>query len=135
MESLGWTRRVSFIVKWKKGDCTGEVGKGNWKNPQPQVHSPGDKTELKIWNCFKQVSDPLKLFMRADKWRFQSSTEFQKQFDLLKTLKPLLSINPPFSDITQSKIKFHVFQIISNSELTVLQIALLSFALLMKFSY
>lgn len=109
-----------FIANWKKGDCTGEVGKGNWQDPQPQVHSPGDKMELKTWNYFKQVSDLLKLFMLADKWHFQSSTAFQKQFDLLKDWNPSYSINTPFSDIAQSKIKFHVSQIISNSELTVL---------------
>lgn len=121
-----------FIAKGKKCGCTGEVGKGNWQDPQPQVYSPGDKKELKTWKHFKQVSDPLKPFMLADKWCFQSSTEFQKQFDLLKHWNPY-SINTPFSDMAQRKIKFHASQIISNSELIVLQFVLLCFTLLMKF--
>lgn len=89
--------------------------------------------ELKTWNCFKQVSDPLKLFMLADKWRFQCTTEFQKQFDLLKHWNPFYSMNTPSSDIAQSKIKFHASQIVLNSELMVFQIVLLCFALLRKF--
>lgn len=56
------------IAKWEKGSWKGTVWKENWHDSRPQAHSPVDKMcsgMLKTWDCFKEVSDLLKLFLLA----------------------------------------------------------------------